>query len=279
MLPQQTNGVQASSGNSGRNPPKGTDKQPTVTYMFIDSSNGGVNAKPDKDVRSFVMKRARNKRAWSTRPRTLKDETITGKAPRPLTTSPSYSYDIQHRVVESRISKDHWHTILSPSSSRSNSVYSSRSSNWTCDSSVSIHTSASDHDQADDDHNFLYQRAAAAAQRNGLTPGFSRSFGYLAVRLDSIGEELLHHCKFLLPSLHHVTNEDSSRRSVNTSGTTDRSTWFRPGKGYGLGHLVSPQLRRRAFHLRGVDHISTRSQARPKLLQRLVHFRSEQAYT
>lgn len=37
--------------------------------MFINASHEGINAKPNKDVRAFVMKSARNKRSWSTRPR------------------------------------------------------------------------------------------------------------------------------------------------------------------------------------------------------------------
>ncbi|KAF2205614.1 hypothetical protein GQ43DRAFT_477206 [Delitschia confertaspora ATCC 74209] len=37
------------------------------TFMFIDSSQPGVNLKPDKAVRSFVMHQARSRRRWSTR--------------------------------------------------------------------------------------------------------------------------------------------------------------------------------------------------------------------
>ncbi|KAH7401039.1 hypothetical protein DE146DRAFT_736001 [Phaeosphaeria sp. MPI-PUGE-AT-0046c] len=43
-------------------------------FMFIDSSHGGVNAKPDKNVRSFVMKSARTKKTWSTRPKSPKKD-------------------------------------------------------------------------------------------------------------------------------------------------------------------------------------------------------------
>src|SRR5690242_2964957 len=48
-------------------------RRPTK-FMFIDSSNGGVNAKPDRVVRSFVMKSARNRKTWSTRPRSPKED-------------------------------------------------------------------------------------------------------------------------------------------------------------------------------------------------------------
>jgi hypothetical protein len=40
--------------------------------MFIDSTSHGVNAKPDKAVRSFVMKSARSKKPWSTRQKSPK---------------------------------------------------------------------------------------------------------------------------------------------------------------------------------------------------------------
>jgi hypothetical protein len=62
MFAQQAKACDAAGSDSGRvSPPKKKEKRPT-SFMFIDSSNGGVNAKPDKVVRSFVMKSARNKK-------------------------------------------------------------------------------------------------------------------------------------------------------------------------------------------------------------------------
>ncbi|PVI07361.1 hypothetical protein DM02DRAFT_498903, partial [Periconia macrospinosa] len=45
-----------------------------MQFMFIDSTSHGVNAKPDKAVRSFVMKSARSKKPWSTRQKSPKTE-------------------------------------------------------------------------------------------------------------------------------------------------------------------------------------------------------------
>lgn len=39
-----------------------------IPFMFIDSSNGGVNAKPDKAVKSFVMNTARSRAPWTPKP-------------------------------------------------------------------------------------------------------------------------------------------------------------------------------------------------------------------
>jgi len=45
-----------------------------MQFMFIDSTSHGVNAKPDKAVRSFVMKSARSKKPWSTRQKSPKED-------------------------------------------------------------------------------------------------------------------------------------------------------------------------------------------------------------
>ncbi|KAF1959576.1 hypothetical protein CC80DRAFT_590790 [Byssothecium circinans] len=62
------------SQDSGRGRGRRSAKQPTQ-FMFIDSTSQGVNAKPDKAVRSFVMKSARSKKPWSTRQKSPKTET------------------------------------------------------------------------------------------------------------------------------------------------------------------------------------------------------------
>ena len=61
-------GNQPSAGGSRR-----SGKKP-MQFMFIDSTSHGVNAKPDKAVRSFVMKSARSKKPWSTRQKSPKSE-------------------------------------------------------------------------------------------------------------------------------------------------------------------------------------------------------------
>ncbi|KAF2687200.1 hypothetical protein K458DRAFT_485464 [Lentithecium fluviatile CBS 122367] len=61
-----TSGNKPSGSGSRR-----SGKKP-MQFMFIDSTNHGVNAKPDKAVRSFVMKSARSKKPWSTRQKSPK---------------------------------------------------------------------------------------------------------------------------------------------------------------------------------------------------------------
>ncbi|KAJ4377632.1 hypothetical protein N0V83_000460 [Neocucurbitaria cava] len=97
MLAQQTKGPESNGDNGGRSlPPSRKEKRPK-TFMFIDSSNGGINAKPDRVVRSFVMKSARNKKPWSTRPRNPKTDTLTiveATTPRLLPIDPHRSSEV-----------------------------------------------------------------------------------------------------------------------------------------------------------------------------------------
>lgn len=62
------------SQDSSRTASRRSGKKP-MQFMFIDSTSHGVNAKPDKAVRSFVMKSARSKKPWSTRQKSPKTET------------------------------------------------------------------------------------------------------------------------------------------------------------------------------------------------------------
>jgi hypothetical protein len=60
-----------------------------MQFMFIDSTSHGVNAKPDKAVRSFVMKSARSKKPWSTRQKSPKEADSDLKSPTEPTPSPT----------------------------------------------------------------------------------------------------------------------------------------------------------------------------------------------
>ena len=204
MLAQQTKGLESNSGNGSRIlQPWKKEKRPK-TFMFIDSSNGGINAKPDRVVRSFVMKSARNKKPWSTRPRSPKTETLTSEKPRRRSGSRTQSSIGQPQKIGClpRLECGTYsapcvkHSVTSASSSRSNSVVSAHSSNWACESPVSTSTTpcaASDH--AEDVRNSLNQRRLDLAYRTNLKVCFANSFDCLAVRLDAGAERLLHQCK------------------------------------------------------------------------------------
>ncbi|EAT84742.1 hypothetical protein HBH56_048410 [Parastagonospora nodorum] len=117
-------------------------------FMFIDSSNGGVNAKPDKIVRSFVMKSARNKKPWSTRPRSSKSEEPPGAKDQRNSLSRNYSIVEKGscrsnvpRIQCNRYPAPNDSVATPPSSLTSDSVFSSQDAVCACDSPVSSLTS------------------------------------------------------------------------------------------------------------------------------------------
>lgn len=222
MLAQQTKGIESNSGNGSRVlQPWRKEKRPTA-FMFIDSSNGGINAKPDRLVRSFVMKSARNKKPWSTRPRSPKTETLPSERGRRRSSARTQSSNGQPQNIAClpRLECDAYsapcvkHSVTSPSSSRSNSVYSSHSSNWACESPVSASTSpCAGSDHAGDVFNRLNQRRLDLASRISFNGGFVKSFDCLAVRLDADSQRLLHQCKLPVVQLCYnaLINSQSSK--------------------------------------------------------------------
>jgi hypothetical protein len=205
MFAQQTKAHDAAGSDSRVSPPRKQEKRPT-SFMFIDSNNGGVTAKPDKVVRSFVMKSARNKKPWSTRPKSPKTDTPVIARFRRKSSSRAHSNNEQPQGSggSSRLECDAstvlWEkrTVTSPSSSRSNSVFSSASSNWAaCESPVSTHTISpcAEYGYADDAFDFPNPRHPVLPRRTSVDVGIARSFDCLAVRLDANAEYLLHQCR------------------------------------------------------------------------------------
>jgi hypothetical protein len=208
MLAQPTKAFDAVGNDSGRvSPPKKKEKRPTA-FMFIDSSNGGVNAKPDKVVRSFVMKSARNKKPWSTRPKSPKTKTSVVAEPRRRSSPRTHSTKGQPQVsgcsppLECDTHTLPWEkgTVTSPSSSRSNSViFSSSSNRAACESPVSTYSShtspCAEYGYAGNVFGFSGPRRLALPGRTSFSVGFARSFDCLAVRLDPEAEYLLNQCR------------------------------------------------------------------------------------
>lgn len=194
---------------SGRLTSRGQPKRQN-TFLFIDSSNGGVNAKPDKIVRSFVMKSARNKKSWSTRPRSPESQTC------PKTKSRRRSSSRKDSVVEQNqttgalprlecttytVSRDDLVTI-SPGSSISESTFSSRSGSLVYNSPSSCFSSLSDLSEDNQDVNDYSDQQLVLSQSNIACTSPLMSFDCLSLRLDSDSEGLLHFCKaFSLCSL------------------------------------------------------------------------------
>lgn len=202
MLTHQAKRVDPTRADSGRASPSNREKSPTA-FMFIDSSNGGVNAKPDKIVRSFVMKSARNKKPWSTRPKSPKSElSVNCKASRGLSCrTGTYNTQLQAsnpyslKCYTPPMPLERW-TVTSPSSSRSNSVFSSNSSNWTVNSPASAYTSpCAENSYADDAFSSTSTKRPSLSSRSSLITRSLGSFDCLAVQLDINTKHLLHRCK------------------------------------------------------------------------------------
>jgi len=149
--------------------PKRVGDRPT-TFMFIDSSNGGVNAKPDKDVRSFVMKSARNKKAWSTKPNNAIPRTSTQLITQQTPTS------------RTRPGKKHART-------------SSCSAQKECKTSLA---SRVEYGRTRDSYD-TGQLLAVTYGIGSKTIGFVASFDCLAVRLDTHAQGFLHKCTLEKP--------------------------------------------------------------------------------
>lgn len=146
MIARQTSAREDLGTKGDSAPPSKAAQRPTA-FMFIDSSNGGVNAKPDRAVRSFVMKSARKKKLWSTRPRSpYADRAVSLHLERrSISQDQRYNEELQPidhlSHSESNMHAEAWekHMVISPSSSRSDS---SHSSNWVHGSPVSTYISS-----------------------------------------------------------------------------------------------------------------------------------------
>lgn len=169
--------------------------------MFIDSTGAnGVNAKPDKNVRSFVMKSARSKKPWSTRqkeksnspaedsPQPLQESTRLEDIS-PITTSPSW----QHAAA----SPTTWSTPsnLSPVSSRNGSILSTRSRSEPYITPPLSACNLCDSPQCAGDLCQRPQPSYQLATRNGFNVGFVADLDCLPVPTDANTRELLQNCK------------------------------------------------------------------------------------
>lgn len=197
------NGASADKGS--QIPPVRKRQKRSEAFMFIDASNGGVNAKPDRVVRSFVMKSARNKKTWSTRPKNPKPTRPLREKPRHR--SSSRTNGSHEEVNESTPcgpvlecdtdtrSWDQWR-MTSPKSSRSDSVFSVHSSNWAYESPSSIYASpVLEPESFEFVIDPLSLRHTALAPHINFDVGFNLSPHSLALRLTSKEERLLLQCK------------------------------------------------------------------------------------
>jgi hypothetical protein len=190
MHMMDTNGNRSSASGSSR--PR---KLPTQ-FMFIDSTDHGVNAKPDKAVRSFVMKSARSKKPWSTRqksPKTEANDSIESPVPSPGVahikteeTSPLRTRDFYLQNVSSQKPR----TIKSPVSPLDQNltrIYSTSPSSpkHVCDSPCCNGHSCSQ------PHGSYTVRAS----RPGYGVRSMAEFDCYPVRMDNKKRAMIHRCK------------------------------------------------------------------------------------
>lgn len=185
---------------------KRKSRQPT-TFMFIDSSNGGVNAKPDRVVRSFVMKSARHRKSWSTKPRSPAEEDFV-ETRFPKQTSVQIASPHGGSLDVRSLSPRDYHrnslpwdnrSLGSPATSRRSSVFSNYSGSRTCDSPSSCYTSPfAEHSSPEHAYAFPVEQQDAITSCNSFDIGFTRSFDCLPVCLEAHTQRLLHQCKQLL---------------------------------------------------------------------------------
>ncbi|KZM27189.1 hypothetical protein ST47_g1657 [Ascochyta rabiei] len=158
-------------------------------FMFIDSSNGGVNAKPDRVVRSFVMKSVRNKKTWSTRPKSPREEEYTETLP------------LRFSAQQTNVQPQHTSAMAAwdPQNCREDSLWDSSplaspaSSGCMCDSPSSGYASPfRERYFSECPYNFQVDGQTKLAIRDGFDVGFTRSFDCLSVSLDSHTQRLLH---------------------------------------------------------------------------------------
>jgi hypothetical protein len=193
-------------GNSRRLLPATQTKHATQ-FMFIDSSNGGVNAKPDKVVRSFVMKSARNKKSWSTRPRSPKTDLSSDVKTRWRSSSRKHSMT-EHGATNGSLSRPDctqpWasrynSSMISSHSSQSGSTFSCQDSACACHSAISCSTSPyAEYIHEDDVFACAPWQQEMSMHRNDLRLASLGSFDCLVVDLDISAEHLLHRCKKLV---------------------------------------------------------------------------------
>lgn len=200
MPPSQTN--KADPKNSGPMTASQRMEGRPTTFLFIDSSNGGVNAKPDKIVRSFVMKSARSKKSWSTKPNNSTLQAGTKQSSRRSSTSQTRPGKKSARTNSCSAQQECTNSLTSCSQPIDSSLVSSRRNNV-----ASIHRNSrlygspavddanprADYDRTLKIYNTGHQRPVTyGLGTNDIN--LVASFECLAIRLDARTEGLLHQC-------------------------------------------------------------------------------------
>ncbi|KAF2735062.1 hypothetical protein EJ04DRAFT_222574 [Polyplosphaeria fusca] len=251
----------SSSQDSGRGGRRGRGKRPApMSFMFIDSSNQGQNAKPDKAVRSFVMHQARRQKPWSTRQK-LPPSPEPGLASADLPASRKRPLRGPHRADEEEWSQSEpspnlWHaqSLGSPVSSVG---ASSRSASQPCATPPSSYGSVCDspdcHGEACGHAAHQRRDSTALVRRDGFALGILDPFDCLAVHTDGRTSSLIDHFVGIIsPRLIPVDLHQTS--TATTTGWVARSLRDQTSAPFAYALLTSSALHLQGLGAQGVEN-------------------------
>ncbi|KAJ4305066.1 hypothetical protein N0V90_000596 [Kalmusia sp. IMI 367209] len=205
-----------SSVRSGSSARRSTKK--VQQFMFIDSSEKGVNSKPDRNVRSFVMKSARSKKPWSTRPgqKSPKEDTdpesTSPSDTKPYGPHPTWPEDLSPTTISpswqhAAASPTIWSSNPSPVS-RNSSFLSTRSRSQPYISPASPSCSLCDIPECTGDLCSQPHASNSPANRAGFAVKFTDEFDCLPVPTDYNTRELLN-------KYHHQTSKRQTAQWIS----------------------------------------------------------------
>jgi hypothetical protein len=190
--------VPPDSQDSGQNGGRRSGKRPQkMKFMFIDSTDHGRNAKPDKAVRSFVMHQARRSKTWSTRQRgATSPNSVETDPPSTGAPEPAGSSAVQSKAQRAACKRRRWRNASStPSPLYAQSDASSASSCKHSGHSTPASSVGSVYDPRYSNGELYLQAHRALARQDGFALGVIDPFDCLAVRMDSKTSSMLDHCK------------------------------------------------------------------------------------
>ena len=160
-----------------------------------------MNAKPDRVVRSFVMKSARTRRKWSTRPKSPKEQLLVNPTPleqlSEYTIAPCDTAAVTELWSPRGFRKDSlWEdtALASPASSRDGGSFSTSSERQRGSSPTSGHTSPfSEYSHTEN----AYAWHTSSTYRDGFEVRFMNPLDCLPVYLDARSQRLLQQCKHI----------------------------------------------------------------------------------
>lgn len=202
------------SQRAGRRASRTSAKRPMRAFMFIDSSDHGTNAKPDKAVRSFVMHQARRQKPWSTRQKRSESPPSAGARRRSKAKSYSVLAETSSLVASASGSwrqtsaspttedADHFHHghylsgLASPVDSKASSI--SSTSQASLASPTTGYGNGSVCNRPDCTGalcGMTHLTHTSLARRDGFALGVLDPFASLPVRADAKTSSMIHHCK------------------------------------------------------------------------------------